>query len=420
MAATALNVKEFEKIKVDELVVLKTLITKLGSDVASANNMTLGDGNLFDITGTTTINTIATKGVGTIVTLQFDGILQLTHSNDLFLPTAANITTAAGDIATLYEYAAGDWRCLSYTRADGTALVDAGGVATDTIWDAAGDLVYGTGADTAARLAAGDTTEILVGGGAAAPVWTTATGTGAPVRAGDPAFTGFPTTPVAAPDADYEVANKKYVDDNAGGDVATDEIWDAAGDLIQGTGADTAAKLSKGSALALLKMNAGGTAVEWGTAGQIAFPATAVPSADPNTLDDYEEGTYTVALTCATSGTITINTAYDTAQYVKIGKQVTVTAYVSVTSVSSPLGNLQINLPFAVGASAEGSDRVAGAVITQGIDLDNTAIQLNPFSYGGLNYVTIAQTVDDGDIVYLNSSGVSTDDYIIFTLTYFM
>ena len=30
-------------------------------------------------------------------------------------------------------------------------------------------------------------------------------------------FTGFPSTPAEAPDADYEVANKKYVDDNAGG-----------------------------------------------------------------------------------------------------------------------------------------------------------------------------------------------------------
>jgi len=46
------------------------------------------------------------------------------------------------------------------------------------------------------------------------------TGTGAVVLAADPAFTGFPTTPAAAPDADYEVANKKYVDDNVGsGDV---------------------------------------------------------------------------------------------------------------------------------------------------------------------------------------------------------
>lgn len=35
--------------------------------------------------------------------------------------------------------------------------------------------------------------------------------------AGIKTFTSFPITPTAAPDADYEVANKKYVDDNGGG-----------------------------------------------------------------------------------------------------------------------------------------------------------------------------------------------------------
>ena len=43
-----------------------------GTDVASAGAMTLGNGNLFDITGVTAINTIATKGVGTIVVLEFE------------------------------------------------------------------------------------------------------------------------------------------------------------------------------------------------------------------------------------------------------------------------------------------------------------------------------------------------------------
>ena len=46
------------------------------------------------------------------------------------------------------------------------------------------------------------------------------------------------------------------------------------------------------------------------TGGQIAFPATAVPSADPNTLDDYEEGTYTITVTPGTSGTVTLNGNY--------------------------------------------------------------------------------------------------------------
>jgi len=47
------------------------------------------------------------------------------------------------------------------------------------------------------NLKAGLTTQILVGGGAATtPVWTTATGTGAPVRAGSPTFTGTVTAPI--------------------------------------------------------------------------------------------------------------------------------------------------------------------------------------------------------------------------------
>ena len=49
-----------------------------------------------------------------------------------------------------------------------------------------GGLLYGTADNAYAWLAAGATTEILVGGGAGAPVWTTATGTGAPVRANNP------------------------------------------------------------------------------------------------------------------------------------------------------------------------------------------------------------------------------------------
>lgn len=46
-----------------------------GSDVASATSIALGDGNMFDITGTTTIQTITAKSAGTFVTLQFDGAL---------------------------------------------------------------------------------------------------------------------------------------------------------------------------------------------------------------------------------------------------------------------------------------------------------------------------------------------------------
>lgn len=90
-----------------------------GADVASATALTLGtDGNYFDITGTTTITSIATKGVGTVVKLHFDSALILTHNaTDLVLPSGANIMTAAGDEAEFIEYASGDWRCTNYSFA---------------------------------------------------------------------------------------------------------------------------------------------------------------------------------------------------------------------------------------------------------------------------------------------------------------
>lgn len=95
-----------------------------GADVASAAALTLGDdGNSFDVTGTATITSIVTKGVGTAVRLHFDGVLVLTHNaTDLVLPTSANITTAVGDIAVFEEYATGDWRCVGYSRATGESL----------------------------------------------------------------------------------------------------------------------------------------------------------------------------------------------------------------------------------------------------------------------------------------------------------
>ena len=105
----------------------KTQTFTKGSDVASASALTLGDGNYFDITGTTTITSITTKAVGTVIKLHFDGILTLTHhATNLILPSGANITTAAGDEAEFVEYASGDWRCTSYTRASGEAVVSSG------------------------------------------------------------------------------------------------------------------------------------------------------------------------------------------------------------------------------------------------------------------------------------------------------
>ena len=116
----------------DSMTVPGNLKLDKGADVASAAALTLGtDGNFFDITGTTTITSIGTLGIGTQVALQFDGALTLTHdATDLILPGGVDITTAAGDVAHFVEYASGDWLCTSYQPASGAQITQG----KHTIW----------------------------------------------------------------------------------------------------------------------------------------------------------------------------------------------------------------------------------------------------------------------------------------------
>ena len=78
----------------------------------------------------------------------------------------------------------------------------------------------------------------------------------------------------------------------------------------------------------------------------IAFPATQSASSDANTLDDYEEGTWTPN---QGSGLVVVGAFSSVGNYVKIGRVVTVQGYLSgATSVSVPGGFniLTSNLPF--------------------------------------------------------------------------
>jgi hypothetical protein len=97
-----------------------TAIWQKGADVASAAVLpVISDGNYVDVIGVAAITSMATVGKGTVMMLQFDGILVFTHhATDLVLPNGGNnITTATGDHAIMEEYDTGKWRCVSYIRA---------------------------------------------------------------------------------------------------------------------------------------------------------------------------------------------------------------------------------------------------------------------------------------------------------------
>lgn len=93
--------------------------------VASATTTDIGaaTSNLVSITGTTTITGLGTVAAGTFREVVFSGALLLTYNaTSLILPTAANITTVAGDTMEAVSLGSGNWRVLRYQRNDGTAL----------------------------------------------------------------------------------------------------------------------------------------------------------------------------------------------------------------------------------------------------------------------------------------------------------
>jgi hypothetical protein len=114
-----------------------------------------------DATGATTVATVDADGALAHLTFSPNGTIILTPATDVVGALTAASVTSDANVAGL-------------TYGSDSSISDAELLTLDD----------------------GATTEILVGGGAgSAPVWTTATGTGAPVRAGSPTLTGTLTVP---------------------------------------------------------------------------------------------------------------------------------------------------------------------------------------------------------------------------------
>ena len=96
---------------------VSTVASATTTDLSASNNQVI-------ISGTTTITGLGTVAAGALRFVKFSGALILTHNGtSLILPSAANITTVANDTAILRSLGSGNWICMLYQRADGTALV---------------------------------------------------------------------------------------------------------------------------------------------------------------------------------------------------------------------------------------------------------------------------------------------------------
>jgi len=142
----------------------------------------------------------------------------------------------------------------------------------------------------------------------------------------------------------------------------------------------------------------------------IGFPATQVASSDPNTLDDYEEGTFTptiIGTTVAGEGTYSTQLG----RYTKIGRIVTVNISL-VWSAHTGTGNMKIaGLPFTSTNTGTGMNwgcapqfvnmtMPASSVPFASIYINSAVIDLMSVSI--TNAATTALAMDTGASVYLS------------------
>jgi hypothetical protein len=134
----------------------------------------------------------------------------------------------------------------------------------------------------------------------------------------------------------------------------------------------------------------------------ITFPATQSASSDANTLDDYEEGTWTPTFTASTPGTLSVSYTEQIGWYTKIGRQVSCQInFVSVDTTGALGAILVQGLPFAagsetIGAAAQGamsSTNIPAALLGAGatqmeIIASNARINL-PFTAGAGQFLQI-------------------------------
>jgi hypothetical protein len=137
-------------------------------------------------------------------------------------------------------------------------------------------------------------------------------------------------------------------------------------------------------------------------AAGITFPATQVASSNANTLDDYEEGTWTPTVT-SSSGTLTSYTS--SGKYTKIGRSVTVSFIAEIVTTGTASGTMRIDsFPFTDGNSMQ----IAALAREQSTGIAYQAFKRNGDTAGHI------RTLTEGSIVW------TAGQIYQFGLTYFV
>lgn len=191
------------------------------------------------------------------------------------------------------------------------------------------------------------------------------------------------------------------------------------GSTLSVSGATTlASTLSVSGATVLAGLTVAGTTTLSGTVvlsnGQLQFPASQNASANANTLDDYEEGTWTPTATFQTPGNLSVVYSTRTGSYTKVGRLVTVEMIIvtSTFTFTTSSGVFQITgLPFTVtGAAASLNCGITNGMAAAGFSY----VAATPPSGGTLSQFTVT-VVSTGANGNPNTASFSSGTNIAFS-----
>jgi hypothetical protein len=158
-----------------------------------------------------------------------------------------------------------------------------------------------------------------------------------------------------------------------------------------------------------------GNATPSASGAGITFPATQSASSDANTLDDYEEGTWTPTVTFGGASVgITYNTTFTGATYTKIGNRVCISGFLLLTNKGSSTGGAAIaNLPF---TSESGNTRYLGVAI--GGSAFTFANQFWASISPNATSIVLQESTEAGSASSLTNSDFSNGTELYFSATY--
>ena len=291
-------------------------------------------------------------------------------------------------------------------------VVQEGTLNQDTVWLSTANASGGTIGSTnmpwgmigVDQTGSGLTTQVLVGGGDnIKPVWTTATGTGAPVRAGSPTFTGIPLSTTAALGTnDTQIATTAFV-----ASVATLSSLTSVGTLTGGT------------------WNASVIAGQYGGTGVNNTGKTITLGGNLTTTGNFTTELITTAatsVTLPTSGTL-VNTAVTTlSSLTSVGTITTGTWSGSFGAVSGAsltnltAGSLTGTIPSGVlgnssvyiGTTSVALNRTSSSLNLTGINIDGSAATVTGAAQAAITSVGTLTSLSVNGAITINGNSVIT------------